>query len=60
MTLSFHELLAVHMKHTGEKGAVYLFESVRKRVRRRSRVLECAISNVSGLSEAKTCFGSAS
>jgi len=23
----------------GEKGAVYLFESVRKRVRRRSRIL---------------------
>jgi integrase/recombinase XerD len=28
--LSFRELLAVHMEHMGEKGAVYLFESVRK------------------------------
>ena len=30
MSRSFRELLAVHMEHMGEKGAVYLFESVRK------------------------------
>jgi integrase/recombinase XerD len=28
--LSFRELLAVHMERMGEKGAVYLFESIRK------------------------------